>query len=539
MAQHSGFFDAYEINGVYDRVYSAADYCDNLATIIKNGVQYSSADDLKVTAYNKMTVAVAVGRAWINGHYYYNDTVFTELELATAPTGTNKRIDRVVLRLDTTESVRSIKLAILTGTAAATPAAPALTRSGNIYELCLADILVGAAVTEITNANITDQRENGSVCGWAASVTPAIMSMLKKYEWKTELAENTRTVVFDIPQYNAADVHILEVYTNGILETKGETYTINGRTITFANIKQANNEIKVILYKSIDGTGLDSVADEITELQNKVAPIAAAVEYIYKCNGVDDNVKLSEIAQDYLTGGSDYGSMKITVVGTPGVKAAAGGAGTSANSYQWFKLGTTDGGNRKLIFDFTNCGAINIPIAAGTYNTLFSGKNIHIIGASVIASNNAAGTMIRGFDSADGAIVAEFCRFWITGALTSYIAQTGVFKNCRGSVTTGASNAYCFYATAAALLRVTGGEFYAYCNSGYTSAVVYQTAATAVSIMYALNCPTVARSGFVQSYAFYGTNGSMSITDTITTLALSASIANIRGTLAQNKPGLM
>ena len=539
MAQHSGFFDALLTNGQYDREYSAADYCDNLATVIKSGVRYSSDDDLKVTAGNGMALTVAIGRAWINGHYYYNDTAHTGLTISTAPTGSNARIDRIVLRLDTSVATRDIFLAIVKGTAAAKPTAPALTRNGDIYELCLADVYVGAGVTSITAANITDQRANGTVCGWASSVTPAIMSMLQSYKWITTTTQQTTSVTFDIPQYDADDVHILHVYTNGQLETLGSDYTINGNVITFTYPRAAGNEIKVILYKSIDGTGLESVADQMAEMQNTVANLAGVNDYVYKCNGVNDNVLLSQIVQAFLNGGTDYATMKITVIGKIGVTAPVGGSGTSTANYKWFELGQDASTNRKVVVDFSNCTPLSVPITGGTYNTVFYGNDVHVIGANVIASNNAAGTYIRIFNSSAGVVVAEDCRFWITANITSYISQTGTFVRCRGSVTCSGGNAYCFHPTANALLRVYGGEYYAYTASSYVSAIVYVTASTAVSIVYAINCPTVSRSGFVQSYAIYATAGSVSITDTITTLSISASVANIRGTLAISKPGMM
>ena len=101
MAQNSGFFNAFLRGGVYDRTYNANDYCDNLAAIIKSGVVNSSRDDLRVTSYSGMTISVGVGRAWINGHWFHNDTAYTGLTLETAPSGSNSRIDRVILRLDT------------------------------------------------------------------------------------------------------------------------------------------------------------------------------------------------------------------------------------------------------------------------------------------------------------------------------------------------------------------------------------------------------------------------------------------------------
>ena len=543
MSQHSGFFDALQVNGEYDRVYSAADYCDNLATIIKTGVRYSPDDDLKVTPAGGMSLSVGIGRAWINGHYYYNDTVYTGLTVPTAPTGTNKRIDRVVLRLDTSVSVRNITLALKQGTAAANPVAPAVTRSGDIYEIALADIYIDAAQTALEITDIVDQRENENVCGWAACVTPAIISLLKEYKWRTVITEATTKVNFFIPQYDADDVHILEVYTNGVRETAGEDYTVNADVITFANTKEIGAEIEVFLYKSIDGSDLASVADEVTELQEAMALLKTDGESVYLCNGVNDNVLLSQIAQAWLDGGTDYGSKKIRVVGNFGASAAYGGSGTSANPFRWISAGGETAKNRKIIFDFSACSQLSFPIAAGTYNAIFYGVDVHVIGANVVVNQTGAGTEVKAFSSAAGAVRAENCRFYITCYNNGVIANTGAFVNCRGVVTNAAGNSYCFAPLASSLLRVDGGEYYAYAVAGATSAVVGQSAADAVSIMHGVNAPTAAKSGYNQTHAILQNAGGgvMNCADLVSALAVSviAGISDVRGTIAKSKAGAM
>ena len=253
MAQSSGFFDAIETNGVYDRTYSAADYCDNLAAVIKTGVVKDSVNtnnDLAVSANSDMSVAISTGRAWINGHYYNNDSVIN-LDIAAAPVA-NSRIDSIVLRLDTSTATRSIVAAVITGSAAAEPTPPTLTREGNIYEICLANVLVNAGTTEIINNNITDTRNDNNVCGWAASVSPAVLTLLQQFVWSDTLTEATQTVAFNIPQFRTDVAQIINVYTNGVLEIAGVDYTLNENIITFTNEKAAGSEITVVLQKSVE-----------------------------------------------------------------------------------------------------------------------------------------------------------------------------------------------------------------------------------------------------------------------------------------------
>lgn len=541
MAQNSGFFNAFLRGGVYDRTYDANDYCDNLAAIIKSGVVNSSDDDLKVTAYSGMTISVGYGRAWIKGHWFFNDTAYNGLTIATAPSGSNSRIDRVVLRLDTSTAVRSVALAVLTGTPAASPVAPALTRSGSIYEIALADITVAAGVVTIANSNIKDTRADGNVCGWASSVTPAIMSMIQRYTDRITLAAASKIVQFNIAQYDPTEGGTtLDVYVNGIYE-QPDAYTLEGNTITFANERIAGTEIDVVLTKSIDGTGLASAADLLAELQQAVADLDSFGEYYYNCNGVDDNVKLSQIAQAWIAGGDDYSSKVVHVYGKCGIKAAQGGEGTSTNPFVWFRLGGGTSKNRRIIFDFSGCEQITVPIPASTHNILFYGLEVNVKGLNIVAAESTA--TIYAFSTAAATVVhAERCRIWIT-ALAGYVARGGTFKHCRVSHTCTGADAFVFNVLSGSLLRVFGGEFYAYAPTGNQSAVVYINSAqtNAVAMTYGMNCPTTARGSYVQTNAInvLTSNALCSFTDTVTALPISATGQNIRGTIAISKAGLM
>lgn len=542
MAQNSGFFNAFLSGGVYDRTYNADDYCNNLATIIKSGVVHSVRDDLKVSAYNGMKISVGYGRAWINGHWFFNDAAYTGLTIATAPSGGNSRIDRVVLRLDTSAAVRSISLAVLTGTAAAQPVAPALTRSGNIYELALADITVGAGATAISDLNIKDLRADSALCGWAASVSPAVMSMLQRYSDKINITENAKAFQFNIAQYDATEAGIaLDVYINGIY-TPPEKYTLEGNTITLnSGTLIAGTVVDVILLKSIDATGLADAAELLAELQQDVADLNDLGDFHYHCNGINDNVMLSQIAQAWLNGGDDYSSKVVHVYGKCGITAAQGGEGTSANPFVWFRLGSGSATNRRIVFDFSGCEQITVPLAANTHNILFFGLHVNIKGANVIATEGTA--TVYAFSTAAATVVhAERCRFWIN-ALAGYVSRGGTFRDCRISFSCAGADAFVFNVLSGSLLRVFGGEYYAYAATGNQSAVVYVNAAqtSAVAMTFGMNCPTTARSGFVQTYAVNALTESAlcSFTDTVTELTMQATGQNIRGTLKISKAGLM
>ena len=218
--QRSGFFNAVLNGGVYDRKYNANDYADNLAVVINNGVLRSTKDDLKVTA-SGLVVYVGVGRAWIEGHYYVNDTPHA-FAATTVPTG-GARYDRIILRLNKNLAVRSIELVYVEGVTSNNPVKPAPVREGNIFDIVLADIYVTAGATSVV---VTDTRANKDVCGWVYSTsgdnsffesldasfkewfdekkdTLSSVTLFKRYNWRTKLGNATNKVQFNIPQYNA------------------------------------------------------------------------------------------------------------------------------------------------------------------------------------------------------------------------------------------------------------------------------------------------------------------------------------------------
>lgn len=109
------------------------------------------------------------------------------LDISAAST-VNDRIDTVVLRLDDNDDKRECELYVLTGTPATTPTAPALMRSGSVWELGLADILVKANSTQISNANITDTRYDTERCGIISSISEFDTTTLYK-QIQTDLKE--------------------------------------------------------------------------------------------------------------------------------------------------------------------------------------------------------------------------------------------------------------------------------------------------------------------------------------------------------------
>lgn len=182
MAEHSGFFNALSVNGVYDRTYTANDYTDNLAVVIPNGVYFGedNTEHLKVTK-SGMVLTVQAGRAWINGHYYFNDTAMTLPAVQTLASGS--RYDRVMLRMNKNVNTRAINIVYVQGTAATNPTAPEPTRNNNVYDLVLATVKVTAGSSSLT---LTDTRADPALCGKVYSPATIAEDMT---ELQTEMTE--------------------------------------------------------------------------------------------------------------------------------------------------------------------------------------------------------------------------------------------------------------------------------------------------------------------------------------------------------------
>ena len=73
MAFYYGFFNSKNL----DRVYTAEDFTGYLSSLICNGVFNNYGTAFSVTKSTGLNVRIGKGKAWINGHYFINDDVYT------------------------------------------------------------------------------------------------------------------------------------------------------------------------------------------------------------------------------------------------------------------------------------------------------------------------------------------------------------------------------------------------------------------------------------------------------------------------------
>ena len=155
---------------------------------------FGAENNLAVTLDSGMTVKVSDGVGWLSnsdgdGSVFWNDTKNTtgvELKLtATIANAVNPRIDRVVVTWDTVDYAAKPRIELLQGTPAASPAAPTLTNNTLKRQISLAQIYVAAAASNLTSANITDERLDKSVCGivtdWVTVDTTTMNQQFTEY----------------------------------------------------------------------------------------------------------------------------------------------------------------------------------------------------------------------------------------------------------------------------------------------------------------------------------------------------------------------
>ena len=533
-----GFYDSKKINGVDDRVYSAEDVRKPYDSIFTDGIKPSAdgtaGDQLEVTAVGGMTIAIAAGHAKLGGAWFENTSAYRIILDAAASTD---RYDCVILRNDDSEDVRAPQIYIKS--LSAVPTVAQLTRSGDIYEVCIAYVKVPAGASSISAANITDTRDEGQLCNVMSGVG-AVVTRTYRNTVFTERAGQTG-ITIGIPQFNRTRDHLTVIVEGRILSETAYTIPSNTYVELAIGLPVIGTKVDFEVRKNVNAAGADTVVNEVAGLLNEMALVNKTLEHHYYCNGQTDNITISNLITNFQTGGTDYSSMRLVIHGTFGATSPRGGEGTSANSYYWFRAAQGSASSRKVILDFTDCREIRINCDAGTHNIIFFGMDVHVVGANVIATGGASIFM---FSTAGGtSVYAENCRFWITCDSGGMIARSGTFKNCRASVTNSGLHSYCFVPIDASLLRVEGGEYYAYTASAdHFSAIVGVTSgANAVAILYGVNAPTAERSGYRQTHALYQTTGMICSTDLISALPLNvvSGQSNIRGTVALSKAGMM
>ena len=241
--------ESFPFNSIIDdREYEASIFRNYFGKFLTTGVYfglYNNYGDysMKVIPDSGLNVKVKKGCGLINGTDFnlVSDTILS----VQMPIGNNRK-DMVVVRFDDTLEERKTKLYIKEGTSTEFAT---LERTIDVYEICLAKIVVQDRALEITVDDITDTRRDNQVCGIVTSlididiqdVLDDITDKKKKFfldlnieteEEKAEFFEKLNIwfeSIKDIIDENTA-VHLLNLINNNTQKIEENTEKINDNT---------------------------------------------------------------------------------------------------------------------------------------------------------------------------------------------------------------------------------------------------------------------------------------------------------------------
>lgn len=243
----------YPLNNI---TYNAADAETYLST--RSSGVFANVDHFDLTITGTRKVSIGTGLAWIKNTAFSGKSVAMKeaetLEFE-APDSTLNRIDRVVLGFDA--STNKTTLYIKKGTPASTPTAPELSKTASLYELGLYDVSIPVGQTALANANITDQRANGAVCGimndgvtpggtggMSADATLTVAGWSSKQQTVTNalfVASGYKYIVgpayASADAYNKAKIKAKDVTTNGQMVFTCETVPTAALTVQILRVR--------------------------------------------------------------------------------------------------------------------------------------------------------------------------------------------------------------------------------------------------------------------------------------------------------------
>lgn len=186
MAFYSGFFNSKGL----DRTYTAEDFTTYLSSIICNGILDTYGDNFSLTAASTgLKVVLGTGKAWINGHYFVNDSHYS-IDLTSYQDESLPRYVSIAIVCDTSENVRAVRLEIIPGTPAENPTLPTISTNENRSRLLLYAVRLNADAASLNELDWYDYRDDISVCGYCR----CILGKCKVTEMLSQLAMLTAQI---------------------------------------------------------------------------------------------------------------------------------------------------------------------------------------------------------------------------------------------------------------------------------------------------------------------------------------------------------
>lgn len=192
MAVTFGFYNS--INN--DRVYDARDLSRLFDGIINDGIFMSIGEYFRVTAQTDMDILIGAGRAWFNSSWILNDSPLL-MSIDDSDLVLN-RIDIVAIEINASQETRTNSIKIIKGTPASSAVPPALINTELVHQYPLAHVYVGAGVSSIVTANITNKIGTAStpfITGILSTINSA--ALIAQWQDEFDIQMDTWGEVFD------------------------------------------------------------------------------------------------------------------------------------------------------------------------------------------------------------------------------------------------------------------------------------------------------------------------------------------------------
>lgn len=206
MALNCGFYNSLN----HDRKYDARDFGQLFDGIIRDGVFMSIGDCFIATSDGAgMSVLIGTGHAWFNQTWTTNDSPMmlwldpSEIIL--------KRIDTIVLEVNTNIDVRNNTIKVVKGVPASDPSRPNLVNDGDIHQYPICDIYIESEVESITQANITN-RVGTSDTPFVTGILETISADKLLIQWEAEWQEYVQRMLRETAKWTAEQKLLLSEY---------------------------------------------------------------------------------------------------------------------------------------------------------------------------------------------------------------------------------------------------------------------------------------------------------------------------------------
>ena len=296
MALTSGFFNSKN----HDRLYDATQISTLFEGLINDGVYQGVGNIFKVSASNGMNVTVDTGRAWFNNTWTRNDALI----VLTVPTAEQvlKRIDAVVIEVNSLETVRNNTIKIVKGTPASDPSKPSLTKNDDVHQYPLAYITVDPNVTVITQQKIQNA-VGTSACPFVTGIIDTLDIDDLIAQWSSEF--NVLFAELEDMIAQAASQTILDKsVTFPKLANDAIKRVVTNKVVAKADFK-SDNTYADYPYRaaiSVNGVTTDMIPEIIFDVADAIggnySPVAQTYNggvYIYAASPPDNNLTIPTI----------------------------------------------------------------------------------------------------------------------------------------------------------------------------------------------------------------------------------------------------